>query len=886
MAKGSSPILTRPKLKSTNIQEQEELQEMQDRANENFAKRDEEIQASYDADDAVKAEIAEEILMTQEELADETARLEADLEKKEAENKDLDERTAESEHLAKVVKETQAADSAFQTQTPQTLFKEPEVATRVEREQMNMTPDFYKNFSSEFVSSIQNQIRGNVLSTEDQKAFRSESQKIMQAIDSKTVSLRDGNLAMERPEGSSQVVTKSAVDLLRKGDTASVTAMISQMQQRGSRLIYEHEMRIKTLEERADLYRSEGDLEKASFYEKKIEHEVAAYDRDTALNYLAQREYIDADRGETEALKEQRQVVAELREKADMLYAQVEKMEEFENAKEISRDITAEEQEAFEKETAELDQDFDSDFDDLKHELSEESERDQNSERDDDPYAAEAAAEEAEAARLKALQEDNDAELHDDEDSSDQAIRKLEEETERHNDSVELERAEAQSNADSQVEAVSETAQKAEDDTQEEVDVYAIPDEDTRSVEDMEQANEKEGEFENPKYDMKSGKIAIDQDEAKAEAEAVALDVEANDQLIAADEQALAEQAEQIEKEPEYVHQDYPVDFDEGNPVFEDEVVEVVEMDVAERAPSIHDQGEYVIEKVEPISEHEAQEPVAEADIEQLVVEHQDVVGDQATAEQDVEAEAPVVEAAEAKTEVEIQTHAEADVQSHSQDESVVGKSDDDKKAVSAISQTDIVAINDVEVVNDADKGFRDSFENKMLVAETQLAEAEASGDYDRILEAQKTQNNVNQEFNSYMDDRQSLTQSKSEMRDHANEFTSAKNPTDREQAKQDYVAAINEAAIDVNRAGDKPWGQSMTKELADEYKGQMTSMKQDNPADAKELGQAVKDSRDPSRTATVRVTQEDIDRVQQEQKQSQTQKQTDQESQSQSAAA
>lgn len=895
MAKATSPILARPKLKLTKTQELEELQKKQDSANESFAKRDEEIQASYDADDAVKAEIAEEILMTQEELAEQTAKLEADLEKKEAENKELDERTAEAEHLAKVVKETQAADSAFQTQAPQTLFKEPEVTTRVEREQMNMKPDFYKQMNSEFVSSIQNQVRGNVLSTEDQKAFRSESQKILQAIDSKTVSLRDGNLAMERPEGSSQVVTKSAVDLLRKGDTASVTAMISQMQQRGSRLIYEHEMRIKTLEERADLYRSEGDLEKASFYEKKIEHEVAAYDRDTALNYLAQREYIDADRGETEALKEQRQVVAELREKADLLYAQVEQMEEFENAKEISRDITSDEQEAFEKETAELDEDFENDFDDLKHELSEEREREQNSEIDDDLYAAEAAAEEAEAARLKALQEDNDAELHDDEDTSDQAIRKLEEETERHNESVELERAEAQSNADSPVEAESETDQNDQDDAQGEVDIYAIPDEDTRSLEDMEQETDKEVEFENPKYDMKSGKIALEQDEENADDVTSVAEVETAQQESAEEQEVV----EQLDTEPVYEYQDYPIEIDENEPVFEDDAVEVVEMDdpqiEVERSPSVNDQGEYVIEEIESVSEQDAQ--TSEADIDQLVSERQDTIQDEVVAEQVVTTESvgQDAEQLEVKAEVEDRTHAQADedktkveTNDHSQQENVDGTKDAQSDVVNHTqsSQKDVGAYDKDKAENTSDKGFRDSFDARMTAAENDVSRAEASGDHKQIAEARDRQREVCDEYNSYMNDRQSLTQNKSDLREKAQDFSSATNTEDREQAKHDYVAKLNDTANQINNASDKPWGKSMAQELTNDYKDQMTAMKKENPSDASELSQAVKDSRDPDRSATVRVTRADVEMTRQQMtQQAQTQRQTDQESQSQSAA-
>lgn len=881
MAKPTSPLNSpsRPKLKAPSAKLQEELQEIQDQANADYLKKDEEIKASYDAVDAAKAEMAENDQLTLEELAEDTAKLEAEYEKKVAENKELDERAAEAENLAEVMKETQAANSEFNTQAPKPLFKEQEVVSRAEREMMNLAPDRYKNISPEFVASIQHQVRDNVLTNESQKAFRSESQKLLQEIDAKTVDARNESFASERPEGSSQILTTGAVDLLRKGDAVSVTSLISQMQQRGNRLIYAHENRIKDLQDRADLFRNDGDQEKAAYYDKKIEHELAAYERDTALSYLAQREFIDADRGETDALKEQRQLVEELREKADKLYAEVEKMEEFENAKEVGRDISVEEQEAFEKETEELDQDFENDFDDLQHELSEERDREQDVSTDDDPIAAEAAAEEAEAKRLKAIQEDAEADIHEDEDPTDQAIRKHEEETERHNEEVERERISANANSESDSETEVEAEKFAAQDV--DMDIYEIPDEDTRTAEELEPQVEEE--FDNPSYDMKTGKVVLEQEEETPETEA-----EKNDLEI---EQVKAEQASdyEIEDEVDYVQQDYPVEIDEDQPVFDDEVIEVVDMDEAERAPSINDQGDYVIEEIEPVSDQEAQTSEADAEIDQLVVERQADVQDVDVAKQEKEIETVALNDDQKETEAEAEADAEVETAKDEdkaipQEEQVDGSSQERMRGDQ--EQDKVSAVSEIKIENASDKEFRNSFENRMLVAENQLAEAEASGDCDKIFEAQNNQRNINQEFNSYMNDRQTLSENKAEMKDHAEDFLNAKNPSEREQAKQDYVQTVNDAAIDVNRSSDKPWGQSMARELADEYKGQMTSMKQSDPEAAKELGQAVKDSRDPDKSATVRVTQADVDRAQQAQKQAQTQSQSEGESQSQSAAA
>ena len=249
----------------------------------------------------------------------------------------------------------------------------------------------------------------------------------------------------------------------------------------------------------------------------------------------------------------------------------------------------------------------------------------------------------------------------------------------------------------------------------------------------------------------------------------------------------------------------------------------------------------------------------------------------------------------EVKAEDEGQTHVQADDEKtkaedndNSQQENIDGVHNAQSDVVNQAqsSQKDVGVYDKDKAENTADKGFRDSFDARMTAAENDVSKAEASGDHKQITEARDRQRDVCDEYNSYMNDRQSLTQNKSELREKAQDFSSASSSEDREQAKHDYVAKLNDTANQINNASDKPWGKSMAQELTNDYKDQMTAMKKEKPGDASELSQAVKDSRDPDRSATVRVTRADVEMTRQQMmQQSQTQKHTDQESQSQSAA-
>lgn len=696
-------------------------------ATADFDQRDLENEMAYEKTDAEKAEAAIE-----------AENLKSEQQKQDAYAKDLSDRQAMAARTEAIRKENSDAYKAKELARKEYAAEKAQTL-RQEREKINFDP--------EFLSNLKAGAKERTLTKEQLKVFNEKAKNELNAISEKTVDLRNANFASEIPVGSTQVISKDTISLLQSGDRQSTASLITQLEHRSGKLNQEHDDRISTMQERASFERENGNNKAADYFDLKIEHENTAHERDRAMNVLAQYEYMDADRGDTSRIQEQRDEIKKLTEKADALYERVEKMEAFASVKEETRDHDYEKTAEFEAEVEELNAEFD-DFSDI--ETDDQKFYDQQYEDslidtdDSDALADEFRAEKAMEDYMEAVNSDREFDTWEPENDEDRATRQLDEEVERHNEAIER--------------GDFEDASASLDQNP---DIKTEVDEDPRTHEEVEEdAIDGELSESTMKYEMDRGLHEYEKPES--------------------------------------------IDDAFGEPDFDD--IDFGKPEMADAA------------SVEAVSSSEIDDRVYDFEFD---AETGEILND---------------------------TNNE-----------VASVSADDLKSFE--SKDFINSENTAAFDPDSDKAFKADFNARLQAGEKEIETLSQGSDYQKTADAMSRQNDTLKEYNAYLSDRETLTANKEKLDTCVDKLS--KNETS-EADKGEYFKTLDKANDNLNASSEKPWGASMQAELKEKHSENEKKLDAVSEGRGQKLHAEHREKSDVDSSETVKVTKQDVERIQQ----------------------
>lgn len=710
-------------------------------------------------------------------------------------------------------------------QDAQARLAKAEDELRQRRLDHNLNPTPFKDLESnrQLIESIR-QKENRPLSSEQRKQLQANMKTAFAEVDNRIVDYRNANFASVIKPGATKVFNKDVGKTIDRADKVSAFIIIRQMQARQSHIQNLHNERLNELKSKADEARKFDREDQASYYEKRIAYEELCYERDTAHDVLAKYEHIDG-RSDSDRCKEQLEDIKQLEAQADAMQRDLESMKEYEVALEQPRVV-----EVADHDLEAADAEADKAFSDIEYAISkdEADQHDQayeavmtaDADRDeDDPYLAEARAEQAWEERTRQLQDDEHP-IDDD-------------------DYLEAEfRAE---------QALEEHIRKLESDAEEdhdEIDPDNLKDTDDRFQEDLDSDVETE-EAHDLTYDMHGRMVEEPVEvEVDAEIENVGVDVAKLESEVAIDDDV---QADDIQTEDEID----AMEMDVEEPEIEAELEEH-ELDI--------EQPEIDVE--EPEIELEADVPEIEDDIE---IQEPDVDVE----EPEVELEKPDVdtEETEIETESEAAAEVETDVETEQPDHDIKTAEVDASKTTSEVADT--TAVSSVEDLNrqaESEASIIDDritfdYKQASVSADQEYEMATESGDIDAILDAEDKKMAINQEFNDYMNDRKEFDGQMSAVREAAADYAKAETSEDKTKAADKYAEAHDQAQATVSKAkaGDKSYSDTMELQFNAEVADQMAAIRKSEPdAEMTGIERAVEERQ--SEGHSVRVTMQDVE--------------------------
>lgn len=706
-------------------------------------------------------------------------------------------------------------------QEAQARLAKAEDELRQRRLDHNLNPTPFKDLESnrQLIESIR-QKENRPLSSEQRKQLQANMKTAFAEVDNRIVDYRNANFASVVKPGATKVFNKYVGKTIHRADKVSAFIIIRQMQARQSHIQNLHNERLNELKSKADEARKFDREDQASYYEKRIAYEELCYERDTAHDVLAKYEHIDG-RSDSDRCKEQLEDIKQLEAQADAMQRDLESMKEYEVALEQPRVV-----EVADHDLEAADTEADKAFSDIEYAISkdEADQHDQayeavmtaDADRDeDDPYLAEARAEQAWEERTRQLQDDEHP-IDDD-------------------DYLEAEfRAE---------QALEEHIRKLESDAEEdhdEIDPDNLKDTDDRFQEDLDSDVETE-EAHDLTYDM-HGRMVEEPVEVEVDAEIENADIE------------VAELESEVAIDVEIQAEDNQIDDE----------IDVMEMDIQE--PEVEaDLEEPEIDVEQP--EIDVEEP--EIELEADAAEIEDAIEIQ---EPDVDVEEPEVEVEKPdldtdEPEIETEAEAEVDVESEQPEQDIETAEVDASKPVSAISDAgDTSSVEDLNrqaesEASTIDDRITSDFKQASVSADHEYEQATESGDIDAILEAEDKKMAINQEFNDYMNDRKEFDSQMSAVREAAADYAKAETNEEKATAADKYAEAHDQAQATVSKAkaGDKSYSDTMEQQFNAEVSDQMAAIRKSEPdAEMTGIERAVEERQ--SEGHSVRVTMQDVE--------------------------
>lgn len=804
------------KLKMSQTIEEAEAIESAQEATEATIRRDELVRQEIAEEDQELAQtLADEDDLSIEEAEQIQAKLEAELAAKRDENAYYDSESEKLRRLDLIMKEGEriAAFNHDLVQKLQAKNDDDEKQLRIQREQANnMNPTPFKDLEAnrELIATITQQ-QNKPLSTQERKQLREDVKTALVDVDTRIVDYRNSNFAGSIEPGATKVFTKDVSNVLKRADKASAFVIIGQMQSRKNWIEHAHNDRINELQNKVSEARKFDNEEQAAYYEKRIAYEEKCYERDIAQEVLAKYEFIDG-RSDSDRCVEQRKDIEALSAEADQMHAELMAMKEYQIALEEPRVVEVSDFDT-EAANAELDKAFD-DIDyfmekdeqakqDQMYEEEAAAEADQPNDSENDPYLAEFRAEKALEEQIQAHEDERDIIDED--------------------DYLEIEsRAEK---------ALEEHFQKLESNDQvDEIDPDNLQDTDERTLESHESDEE---DVNNLTYDM-HGRLVEDSERGSQIEDLVDAVEEDDSENIEAKDYRDAyvgltrhrHDAKTVETEDLMVEEpEVEMDTDQVEDIeasYDVEMVDVEEPEIEVEEPEID------VEQVEEI------------DVEEPEYEAQDA---------DAEVDADQPEAATEQDDVDVADHAAIEM------------------PVSEVDQPEMVAeIIDVNrngqsEANAVDDKITAEFLARSKDASQEYEQATESGDIDAILDAEDKMMSVNQEFDSYMNDRKTFDTQMQSVREAAADYAKAETDTQKATAATKYAEAYDSAQTTVAKvqASDKSYADTMERQFHSEVSDQMAVLRRSEP-EGEKSGLETAIAKKQSDTSTIRITMKDLE--------------------------
>lgn len=674
---------------------------------------------------------------------------------------------------------------------------------------LNPTPFLDLESNRQLIESIR-QKENRPLSSEQRKQLQASMKTAFAEVDNRIVDYRNANFASAIKPGATKVFNKDVGKTIHSADKVSAFVVIRQLQARKNHIQNLHNERVNELKSKADEARKFDREDQATYYEKRIAYEELCYERDTAHDVLAKYEHIDG-RSDSDRCKEQLEDIKQLEAQADAMQRELATMKEYEVALEQPRVV-----EVVDSDLETADAEADKAFSDIEYAMSkdEADQQDQayevaitaDADRDeDDPYLAEARAEQAWEERTRQLQDD---EHPIDDDDYLEAEFRAEQALEEH---------------------IRKLESDAEEEDHDEIDPDNLQDTDDRFQEDLDSDVETE-EAHDLTYDM-HGRMVEEPVEVEVDAEIENADIE------------VAELESEVAIDDEIQAEDQ---------------IEAMEMDIEE--------SEIEAELEEPEIDVEQPEIELEAGVEDEI-EYQEPDVD--VEEPEVELEKPDVdtEETEIETEAEAAVEVETDVETEQPDHDIKTAEVDASRPASEIEDTS--AASDVDDLNRQaeseasaiDDRITSDFKQASVSADQEYEQATESGDIDAILEAEDKKMSINQEFNDYMNDRKEFDGQMSAVREAAADYAKAETNEDKTKAADKYAEAHDQAQATVSKAkaGDKSYSDTMELQFNAEVADQMAAIRKSEPdAEMTGIERAVEERQ--SEGHSVRVTMQDVE--------------------------
>lgn len=703
-------------------------------------------------------------------------------------------------------------------QEAQARLAKAEDELRQRRLDHNLNPTPFKDLESnrQLIESIR-QKQNRPLSSEQRKQLQANMKTAFAEVDNRIVDYRNANFASVIKPGATKVFNKDVGKTIDRADKVSAFIIIRQMQARQSHIQNLHNERLNELKSKADEARKFDREDQASYYEKRIAYEELCYERDTAHDVLAKYEHIDG-RSDSDRCKEQLEDIKQLEAQADAMQRELATMKEYEVALEQPRVVEVADHD-LENADAEADKSFadieyamskdEADQQDLAYETAMIAEADRD---EDDPYLAEARAEQAWEERTRQLQDD---ELPIDDD-----------------DYLEAEfRAE---------QAFEEHIRKLESDAEEDhdkIDPDNLQDTDDRFQEDLDSDVETE-EAHDLTYDM-HGRMVQEPVEVEVDTEIENADIEVAElesEVVIDDEI----QTENIQAEDE-------IDAMEMD-------VEVAEIEAELEEPEI-DVEQPEIDVEEPEIEMEADAAEIEDDIEIQEPEVELEKPDIDTDEPEIESEAEAVVDVESNV---VSEQPDQDIETAEVGASMPASEIADTSAASNVEELNRNAESEASTIDDK---ITSDFKQASVSADHEYEQATESGDIDAILDAEDKKMAINQEFNDYMNDRKEFDGQMSAVREAAADYAKAESNEDKTKAADKYAEAHDQAQATVSKAkaGDKSYADTMEQQFNAEVSDQMAAIRKSEPdVEMTGIERAVEERQ--SEGHSVRVTMQDVE--------------------------
>jgi len=789
---------------SQTIEEAEAIKSAQE-ATEDAIRRDELVREEIAEHDQELAQtLADEDDLSIEEAEQLQTKLEAELAEKREENAYYDSESEKLHRLDLVMKEGERITALQHELAQKELAKidDAEKQLRLQRELTNnMNPTPFKDLEAnrELIATVRQQ-ENKTLSPQERKQLREDAKTALVEVDTRIVDFQHGNFAGTIEAGATKVMTKEVGNVLKRADKASAFAIMGQMRARQSRIESIHNERVSELQNKIAEARKFDNEEQAAYYEKRIAYEEKCYERDIAQEVLAKYEFIDG-RSDSDRCVEQRKDIEALRAEADQMHAELMAMKEYQIALEEPRVV-----EVSDIDTEAANAELDKAFDDIDYAM----EKDEQA-KQDQMYEEDTAADADESS-----DSDDDPYL-----AEFRAEKALEEQIQAHEDDRDIVDEDDYLEIESRAEkALEEHFQKLEsDDQDDEIDPENLQDTDERTPESFETDEE---DVNNLMYDM-HGRLVQDS--------------ERGSQI-----EDLVDAVEEVDADAENVEPDQIEELDASYDV---EMVDIEEPEIESEEPEVETA--------------EFEEPEIELDVDLLNlidVEAPEAQETEAEADAENDTEQPVTASEQAQEIVAEQDHVEVD-EADQAVEAPAPEADQPEMVAEIID----VNRNGQSEANAVDDKITAEFLAKSKNASHEYEQATESGDIDAILDAEDKMMSVNQEFDSYMNDRKAFDTQMQSVREAAADYAKAETDTQKATAATKYAEAYDSAQTTVAKvkASDKSYADTMERQLHSEVSDQMAVLRKSEP-EGEKFGLETAIAKKQSDTSTIRITMKDLE--------------------------